>query len=765
MNKINESKPKKLIIIIVIVMLCNFVMPNYALAMDGGVIFKYGVPILLMVPDLLIQKLQQIFIDEDSDIALKDPEGGVSNYSILYSAGVIFSGKVPGLDVNFISPMGKNGVVNLKRNVYKYTQVGNRGQYDYEDLVNQYGLKTGEENEGVNMSDAATFLFWFGKDVAYITWENENDGQTYWYHVSSTTNLPVIMYLVEGALIIGGVLAAPWTGGSSLAVSGFGLKMLAGTVLTDAAIQNMSEFFSGGTLYKIIKDKTETSTRISIAYSLRNTVATYYKVFQEVALVILLSVLVYVAIRIILASSSKDKAKYKQMLGHWFAAICILFLLHFFMSIVLTSIQAINDVFANSVVKNGADILMSEIRNSIGYDPNNEDLSGVFAGIIIYLVLVIYTIQFTIVYLKRVINMAFLTMIAPMVAFTYPIDKMKDGKAQALALWLKEFSFNALMQPIHMILYYVFVHGAISIVKDERIYALVMIGFLKPGEKFVRKIFGLEEDSSLGKMASALGGAAIMNSINKMGSKGPKQKGGETKESNSNIRTANHPGNSGISPDGLGNEPGSKWDGAKNVAKKYVFNKENGKKLVRGAGKVAGAGVLGTAGLAAGIATGERENAGAGATGGIAAGSRFGGNLVDGGANLISSASSGIQGIKDAYGAGKYGQEAYAKMQQNEAFRNSADYSKLTSKYPGQEGDIEAFLNAGVTDAGKMGTAMQSIKAGKYNAQQAIQYMKMAEQCPAEILYDKENFKTFVTTLGMPESEVEKLRKGIADFK
>lgn len=42
-----------------------------------------------------------------------------------------------------------------------------------------------------------------------------------------------------------------------------------------------------------------------------------------------------------------------------------------------------------------------------------------------YIVVVIYMVIFTWQYLKRVLYMAFLTMIAPLVAITYPIDKIR----------------------------------------------------------------------------------------------------------------------------------------------------------------------------------------------------------------------------------------------------------------------------------------------------------------------------------------------------
>ena len=54
--------------------------------------------------------------------------------------------------------------------------------------------------------------------------------------------------------------------------------------------------------------------------------------------------------------------------------------------------------------------------------------------------------------------MAFLTIISPIVALTYPIDKM-DGEAKGFNMWLREFIFNALLQPLHYILYYILFVG------------------------------------------------------------------------------------------------------------------------------------------------------------------------------------------------------------------------------------------------------------------------------------------------------------------
>lgn len=54
------------------------------------------------------------------------------------------------------------------------------------------------------------------------------------------------------------------------------------------------------------------------------------------------------------------------------------------------------------------------------------------AYLIIYIALVAFTAVFAMRYIKRVIYIAFLTLMAPMVALTYPLDKIKDRKSTGL---------------------------------------------------------------------------------------------------------------------------------------------------------------------------------------------------------------------------------------------------------------------------------------------------------------------------------------------
>ncbi len=59
------------------------------------------------------------------------------------------------------------------------------------------------------------------------------------------------------------------------------------------------------------------------------------------------------------------------------------------------------------------------------------------AAMIIYIGIVFQTIFYLIAYLNRTLKVGFLLVISPLITLTYSIDKMGDGKAQALGTWLK----------------------------------------------------------------------------------------------------------------------------------------------------------------------------------------------------------------------------------------------------------------------------------------------------------------------------------------
>lgn len=353
--------------------------------------------------------------------------------------------------------------------------------------------------------------------------------------------------------------------------------------------KNATSFMPSYT-YDIYKIESSSQTYYaSTAYNLRPIIANWYNILRDISIVGMLSILVYVGIRIMLSSTAGDKAKYKQLLVDWVVAICLLFLMQYIMSFSNIAVKKVTSVIQSAVVsttesdklseneKKAAkekgkldgdvavtrgtqlfeiedkelvnkayQILVEENKTDTKYndlfkngnlywptnnfteqarmlaqltDKDDDATNYAYASIgykIIYIVLVLYTLIFTWTYVKRVVYMAFLTMIAPLVALTYPIDKMNDGKAQAFNMWFKEYIFNLLIQPLHLILYMVLIGSAMTFASQNLIYAVVAIGFITPAEKLMRKFFGFEKAGTPGMFAGPAGAALMMGGINKL---------------------------------------------------------------------------------------------------------------------------------------------------------------------------------------------------------------------------------------------------------
>ena len=266
--------------------------------------------------------------------------------------------------------------------------------------------------------------------------------------------------------------------------------------------------------------KAESSAKV-----IRNTIASWYMVFRRIAIVGLLSVLVYIGIRIMISSTAADKAKYKENLNDWLVALVLVVVIHYIMA----GILMINDNITQLLAKSNKTIIVDVTNddsippfrtNLIGYirfNAQSKDFGDATAYTIIYLALVIYTCMFTITYLKRFLYMAFFTMLAPLVALTYPLDKLRDGKAQAFDMWFKEYTMNVVIQPVHLILYTVLISSAIDLAIENPIYACVAIAFLLPAEKFIKKMFGLDRAQTTSGLGEIAGGALAMQGIKMIG--------------------------------------------------------------------------------------------------------------------------------------------------------------------------------------------------------------------------------------------------------
>lgn len=565
----------------------------------------------------------------------------------------IFENKILAFDVNFFNPK-KNKITTTKKTTKKFTD--NDYAIGYEVWKYEKNDNTGKEiNSGgpqIN-SENIEFTNSVKKDTT-----PDSVAKQYMKNIGEDEkNLPtatVDFSMVNGKKIEETVVRNAYNSdytGYYATLKTYNYKFNDGSKLVIKWYTYYMNGWVSPTSYKAGNtEETETVEEYSSARELQSVVASWYKAFRNLALVALLSILVYIGIRIVLSSTAGDKAKYKQMLTDWVVALCLVFLMHYIMSFAVTInekfIEVVSSITTNNLgsvddfVKTKDKDLSGETNSAEGKDKDGNNLNiktskGKFTDVgtelfviegedakraykvlvgddgeeegsgaasnfitrfeksrsdhsllywpaqdfmtqarikgqlievdkddneteiddsqtavtragynIIYVVLVIYTVIFCFTYLKRVIYMAFLTIIAPLVAATYPIDKINDGKAQAFDLWLKEYVFNLLIQPMHLILYTVLVGSAMRFASNNIFYVVIALGFLTPAEKLLRRFFGFEKAQTPGMFGGPAGSAIMMTGLSKlMHPKPPKgmPRPGEnnsSKDSENKIKTA-----------------------------------------------------------------------------------------------------------------------------------------------------------------------------------------------------------------------------------
>lgn len=903
MKKIAKKKHyNKIAIVLLVVLLCNFLVPTYiSLAKDDEKAESHLTQFFCSIGDIILNLLQENIT-------------GVSGlkyngkYALRYSPGVIFSGRLAAFDINFISPMPNEERYTIKQ---EETEILARTTV----LIADASGENNNTSEEINIDDITT---------KFCTEDKL-------YEAGMLNNCEEKQYTPNEDLI------------RRSDILSYAAKIQSEYKFYDEETKQKEEnvninidenfsvyswwFIDGGnnttTKYIIymsysnkIQEENNKNTRIyqikmtetvyekapiveSIAGKMKGTIATWYNVSREIALVGLLCVLLYVAIRGIISGSAGDKAKYKKMLVDWLTAMIIVMTLHYIISITLAVSKSITDIFGLKIInEDGIDVIFSELRNNIG----DGDFMKKLLNTVMYYYLVFITIKFTVMYFKRVVYMAFLTMIAPLIGLTYPLDKIKDGQAQAFTMWIREFVFNALLQPLHLVLYYIFIGSSImsDFATENPFFSLVVISFLKPAEKMLRKMFGFDKTGKLGNLESAFKGAAIMNMMNKftaMGGKGKKAPAGASSagsEETGKVRMANTGANGeGNNPyaalvegpeqprleeeqqqpveqqvseektksqqkklehqrrmemkkkekrreKGGKNNKGGKnknanYSGSKNARQAAMNNKaktpsapsapstpstpsspsspsaqsavrtgtSNGtrgnantsrrtikkpsfisrvtknpvirgctsvgaktlkmvaKGTLKGGIKVAGMATLGTIGFAAGIATGEMENAFAGAIGGITAGNKIGGNIVNTALNAKENLLRTGNDIKQTYENGKYGEKEAERRRKVREFKQTKEYRNLLEKFTGSQEKIDKYIDAGIMDVSKIRIALTN----NYSVDNNIAYMNMAKLCPAEIFEDRDKFNVYLESHGIPKTNANEIYRAVRMFK
>lgn len=253
--------------------------------------------------------------------------------------------------------------------------------------------------------------------------------------------------------------------------------------------------------FNIEEASNDGSTGGELNNQIKKNIANWYVGVRNLVIVLSLLILVYIGIRMAISTVASQRATYKNMLINWAASFVLIFVLHFFMIIILNLAQAGMDIVSGLLSDSNFEVqiwenMVEAIKQQNGWELVLYEIT--------YWILTFYQLRFFFMYMKRLLSTAFLIVIAPLITVTYSIDKVKDNRAQALGAWFKEFMVNATIQPLHAVLYLLFIGTASELATQAPILALIFFMALSRGEKIVKTVFGMRGLKSINSMSEYL---------------------------------------------------------------------------------------------------------------------------------------------------------------------------------------------------------------------------------------------------------------------
>ena len=240
-------------------------------------------------------------------------------------------------------------------------------------------------------------------------------------------------------------------------------------------------------------------------HTVKEQVAKWYYIIRNIAIGISLLVLIYIGIRMAISAIAEEKARYKSMIKDWLVGFVLLFTLHLLMVVILNFNSRLVGIIHDA---GGLNAQLGGYESALMRNMFSPSLVIGIGSWLIVLIMFGMKIAFFWMYLKRVFTIGFLIVISPLITITYSIDKLGDGKSQALGTWMREFIYNLLIQPFHCIIYLVFVSAGISMLETGALRGILFscagMLFMFKAEEIVKHIFGFGRAGSLGKLSEAM---------------------------------------------------------------------------------------------------------------------------------------------------------------------------------------------------------------------------------------------------------------------
>ena len=168
-----------------------------------------------------------------------------------------------------------------------------------------------------------------------------------------------------------------------------------------------------------------------IVYIIKENVAIWYYVFRTMAILIMLIILLYLGIKMAITTVAEKKAVYKQMLVSWIAGFILVFTIHYIMYFIIS----VNETFISWIIPKYEDGTELSLYESVRTKAYSLKATTGTAGLVMYAVLVYYSIRFLLLYFKRYLTIMILAIISPFVSVSYAVQKINKKRKRRRDVW------------------------------------------------------------------------------------------------------------------------------------------------------------------------------------------------------------------------------------------------------------------------------------------------------------------------------------------
>lgn len=236
---------------------------------------------------------------------------------------------------------------------------------------------------------------------------------------------------------------------------------------------------------------------IALMDLIKNLCASAFSIVRAIAMGFFVILFLVTAIRLAVSTTAADIAKFKALISDWAVGLVFTFIVKYIFLLLNAVLQLMMDAIwsARMALETSGNmsfefVFYEDIWQTLGQAGGMQ-----FVGYgILYIFLIVVTIKFFIKYIMRVFKVLFLVVISPIVGVVHTLNKAgeKNG-SDAIMKWISSYCMNLYIQPIHAIIYLIFMFSASEIAMNAPFLGVIFLWALERADKIIKAITGIND--------------------------------------------------------------------------------------------------------------------------------------------------------------------------------------------------------------------------------------------------------------------------------